>query len=164
MRIYLCIDVEGQGTRLRRRRGATKLIFKQTMTELAYISSAQLNTPEELNNCLKNIKHIALDMDGTIYNGSTLFPFTIPFSQNPINTGIDYSFLTHNPSESTNELLSQLAQMGVVARKEEMYTSAQPTIEYRHNNLPRVKRLFILGTPSMISEFEAEGFISTSDD
>lgn len=134
------------------------------MTELAYISSAQLNTPEELNNCLKNIKHIALDMDGTIYNGSTLFPFTIPFLQNLKNRGIGYSFLTNNPSKSTNDYLSHLAKMGIVARKEEMYTSAQATIEYIQNNLPHVKRLFILGTPSMISEFEAEGFISTSDD
>ena len=28
---------------------------------------------------LSGIRHLALDMDGTIYMGSTLFPFTVPF-------------------------------------------------------------------------------------
>ena len=33
----------------------------------------------ELMDRIRRIKHIALDMDGTIYNGNTLFPFTIAF-------------------------------------------------------------------------------------
>lgn len=33
----------------------------------------------ELMERIRRIKHIALDMDGTIYNGNTLFPFTIAF-------------------------------------------------------------------------------------
>ena len=28
---------------------------------------------------LAKIKHVALDMDGTIYMGDSLFPYTIPF-------------------------------------------------------------------------------------
>ena len=28
---------------------------------------------------VRRVKHVALDMDGTIYNGGTLFPFTIGF-------------------------------------------------------------------------------------
>ena len=35
-------------------------------------------TPE-LKEKLSKIKHIALDMDGTIYMGSNIFPFTIGF-------------------------------------------------------------------------------------
>ena len=33
----------------------------------------------EMATRLKQIKHIALDMDGTIYNGSSLFPFNVTF-------------------------------------------------------------------------------------
>ena len=76
------------------------------MEENKYLSSAQLSTTEELYNCLRNIKHIALDMDGTIYNGSTLFPFTIPFLENLKTVGIGYSFLTNNPSKSTSDYYS----------------------------------------------------------
>ena len=33
----------------------------------------------ELKERLSRIKHVALDMDGTIYLGNTLFPFTKDF-------------------------------------------------------------------------------------
>ncbi|MDR3252026.1 MAG: HAD-IIA family hydrolase [Tannerella sp.] len=112
---------------------------------------------------IKKIKHFALDMDGTIYKGGTLFPFTVPFLNRLIQKGISYSFLTNNPSRSTDDYLRHLAEMGIPAKREEMYSSAQATIDYIHINHPDVKRLFLLGTPSMIAEFEAAGFISVSD-
>lgn len=122
------------------------------------------NTPEELKAHLRGLKHVALDMDGTIYNGSTLFPFTIPFLNKLKEMGIGYSFLTNNPSKNTADYLNHLAKMGIEATKEEMYTSAQATIEYIKVHYPKVKRLFILGTPSMIKEFELNGFESVADD
>lgn len=134
------------------------------MTEYEYIDNARLNTTDKLYDCLKDIKHIALDMDGTIYNGSTLFTFTIPFLNNIRKMGISYSFLTNNPSKSTDDYLQHLSKMGINAKREEMYTSAQATIEYIKQNMPQVKKLFLLGTPSMVSEFEKAGFISTADD
>ena len=51
----------------------------------------------ELKERLREIKHVALDMDGTIYNGSTLFPYTVGFLESLRNAGIGYSFLTNNP-------------------------------------------------------------------
>lgn len=112
---------------------------------------------------LRQIKHFALDMDGTIYNGSTLFPFTNDFLSYLKNNGIGYSFLTNNPSKSTTDYLKHLENMGISATAEEMYTSAVATINYFKNHHPNVKRLFILGTPSMVKEFEDAGFISTAD-
>ena len=38
------------------------------------------------------------------------------------------------------------------------------TIDYIKAHYPSAKRLFLLGTPSMISQFEKAGFISTADD
>lgn len=129
-----------------------------------YMDKMGFNTPEELKAHLKGLKHVALDMDGTIYNGSTLFPFTIPFLNKLKEMGIGYSFLTNNPSKNTADYLNHLAKMGIEATKEEMYTSAQATIEYIKVHHPSVKRLFILGTPSMIKEFELNGFVSVADD
>ncbi|WP_113639227.1 HAD-IIA family hydrolase [Nubsella zeaxanthinifaciens] len=119
---------------------------------------------QEIKELLKNIKHFALDMDGTIYNGSTLFPFTNRFLSYLKENGINYSFLTNNPSKSTSDYLKHLEKMGIEATEEEMYTSAVATINYIKKNHPTFKRLFILGTPSMIKEFEAAGFVSTEDD
>ena len=76
---------------------------------------------------IRRIKHIALDMDGTIYNGNTLFPFTIAFLDKMKELGIGYSFLTNNPSKSTNDYLRHLSGMGIKAVKDEFYTSAQAT-------------------------------------
>ena len=118
----------------------------------------------ELRQRLREIKHVALDMDGTIYNGSTLFPYTIGFLENLRKSGIGYSFLTNNPSKSTADYLKHLENMGIPASREEMYTSALGTIDYLKSHQPEVKRLFILGTPSMIREFEDAGFESAADD
>ena len=57
---------------------------------------------------VRRVKHVALDMDGTIYNGGTLFPFTIGFLDKMKELGIGYSFLTNNPSRSTNDYLKHL--------------------------------------------------------
>lgn len=129
-----------------------------------YIDRMELNTSSRLKESLKRIRHFALDMDGTIYNGGTLFPFTIPFLDFLKENGISYSFLTNNPSKSTADYLAHLERIGIKATKEEMYTSAQATIDYIKVHHPEVKRLFILGTPSMIREFEDAGFVSAADD
>lgn len=129
-----------------------------------YTDKMGFDSLPELYTKLKGIKHLALDMDGTIYNGSSLFPFTIPFLEKMKELGIGYSFLTNNPSKSTEDYISHLAKMGITATKDEMYTSAQATIDYIKVNHPSAKRLFTLGTPSMIRQFEQAGFIITEDD
>ena len=118
---------------------------------------------EELKARLANIRHVALDMDGTIYMGMSLFDYTIPFLQSLREMGITYSFLTNNPSTSIPDYLKKLAGMGIEATEEEMYTTALATIDYIKTNFPEARRLFLLGTPSMISEFEKAGFESLPD-
>lgn len=133
------------------------------LNESIYFNLMRIKDFSELYDNLKNIKHVVLDMDGTIYNGSTLFPFTIAFLDGLENIGIGYSFLTNNPSKSINDYLAHLSKMGIPTTREKIYTSAQATIDFIKINYPEMKRLFILGTPSMIKEFENAGFISTLD-
>lgn len=117
-----------------------------------------------VKNKLANIKHVALDMDGTIYMGDALFPYTIPFLEKLKRMNISYSFLTNNPSKSLDDYLQKLEKMGIHATEEEMYTTTVATIDYIKAHYPEARRLFLLGTPSMISQFEKAGFISTADD
>lgn len=119
-------------------------------------------TPE-LKQRLAGIRHVALDMDGTIYMGNSLFPFTIPFLRRLREMGITYSFLTNNPSKSLDDYLLKLHKMGIEATEEEMYTTTVATIDYLKAHYPSARRLFLLGTPSMVSQFEKAGYISTAD-
>ena len=118
----------------------------------------------ELRDKLSKIKRLALDMDGTIYLGSTLFPFTIDFLDSMKNAGVGYSFLTNNPTKSVADYLKKLEGMGIHADNDNMYTTSLAAIDYITSHYPQARRLFLLGTPSMISQFEKAGFESCSDD
>ena len=120
-------------------------------------------THDELMERLRRIRHVALDMDGTIYMGMSLFDWTQPFLAELRELGIGYSFLTNNPSKSIDDYLRKLESLGIHATREEMYTTTLATIDYLHEHHPAARRLFLLGTPSMVAEFEAAGFIQTAD-
>lgn len=118
---------------------------------------------QSLKSKLSAIKHVALDMDGTIYLSNTLFPFTIPFLEKLKRLGISYSFLTNNPTKSLGDYLKKLHAMGIEATQEEMYTTTVAMIDYLKSHCPEVKRLFMLGTDSMVSQFLEAGFEQCSD-
>ena len=118
----------------------------------------------EMKEKLSRIKHLALDMDGTIYMGSTLFPYTLKFLSDMKAAGIGYSFLTNNPSRSVADYLKKLEGLGIQADEGNMYTTSLAAIDYIRTHYPSAKRLFMLGTPSMVSQFEKAGFEACSDD
>lgn len=111
-----------------------------------------------MNRRLEKIRHVALDMDGTIYSGGTLFDSTEPFLTLLQELGIGYTFLTNNPSKNITDYLAHLEQMGIAAHSEQLYTSTQATIEFLHERFPKIRRLFVLGTASMSQAFTGAGF------
>ena len=118
----------------------------------------------EMKEKLSRIKHLALDMDGTIYMGSSLFPYTLKFLSDMKEAGIGYSFLTNNPSRSVADYLKKLEGLGIQADEGNMYTTSLAAIDYIRTHHPSAKRLFMLGTPSMVSQFEKAGFEACADD
>lgn len=119
---------------------------------------------DELKSRLARLRYVALDMDGTIYMGNTIFPYTIPFLEKLDRLGIEYSFLTNNPTKSLDAYIEKLHRLGIPCRQDQMYSTATATIDYIKTHFPEARRLFLLGTPSMISQFEEAGFISCADD
>ena len=112
----------------------------------------QIPRGPELDQRLRRIKHVALDMDGTIYRGGTVFPFTTSFLAELAALGIGYSFLTNNSSKSTTDYMRHLEKIGVPATSEQVYTSTQASIEFLRETMPSAQRLFVLGTTSMRAE------------
>jgi HAD superfamily hydrolase (TIGR01450 family) len=120
--------------------------------------------PAATRDRLREISHVALDMDGTIYKGGTLFSCTLPFIAQMRELGIGCTFLTNNPSKSSSDYLGHLRKMGLAATPDELYTSAQATIDCLRRRFPEIRKIFALGTPSMLAEFKGAGFELTADD
>ncbi|HLS27641.1 MAG TPA: HAD-IIA family hydrolase [Opitutales bacterium] len=113
---------------------------------------------------LKEIRHIALDMDGTIYSGGTLFPFTRRFLARLDELGIGYTFFTNNSSKSVRDYITHLARFGMEVGSDQMYTSTLSTIAYLRREYPNSERIFIVGTKSMQREMEEAGFSICDED
>lgn len=111
---------------------------------------------------LRNIRHVVMDMDGTIYHGNQLFPTTIPFLDRLKKLGIGYTFLTNNSSRSTDVYLQHLLDFGITVDREAMLSSTGNTVDYLKRFLPDAKRLFMLGTDSFRAEMQSFGFIDVS--
>lgn len=107
---------------------------------------------------LKRIRHVLLDMDGTIYRGRELFPATRPFLELLGGMGIGHSFITNNSSLSVEGYLSKLSSLGLAVEARRMYTSTLFAADYIRGRMPEVKRLFVLGTKSMKEELARFGF------
>ena len=115
---------------------------------------------------MKNLRHVLLDMDGTIYCGNKLFDTTIPFFEILSSLGIDFSFLTNNSSRSVQDYINKLSSMGIRSGRDSLYTSTLFAAEYLKRNFPDAKNLLVLGTESMKLELSRYGFeiVYTSPD
>jgi len=107
---------------------------------------------------LARVRHVVLDMDGTLYSGSRLFDVTLPFLGILASLGIGHTFLTNNTSRSRADYVAKLAKLGIPASGGDIYTAADSTIAYLREQLPAVRRIALLGTPSLCGQFEQEGF------
>ncbi len=111
---------------------------------------------------LASIRHLAIDMDGTIYSGETLFNSTKPFLEKMRELGIGYTFLTNNSSKSARDYLVYLKKINLDVQADGLFTSGLATIEYLRVNHSDYRRLFILGTESLRAEFTESGFTVVS--
>ena len=86
-------------------------------------------TPAEL----AAIRHVVLDLDGTLYRGNRLFDATLPFLAQLKAANIGVTFLTNNTSRSKADYVAKLGAFGIAADAEEIYTPADSTLrDYLH--------------------------------
>ena len=111
---------------------------------------------------IKNIKLYLFDMDGTLYLGSRLYPFTKELLKTIRENGADYLFITNNSSKSVVDYVKKLESMGIDACYEDFYTSSQATSYYlkKHHE---GKTLYVCGTESLKTELRSAGFEITED-
>jgi len=111
---------------------------------------------------LKEKKVFFFDLDGTIYIEGDLFEGIHDLINFMIDSGSKFFFLSNNSSFSTEEYFNKLKNLGIKIEKENIIISTHPTIQYLKEN--KFKRIYLLGTKSLQSEFIKNGFILTDDD
>jgi HAD superfamily hydrolase (TIGR01450 family) len=107
---------------------------------------------------LRRIRHMALDLDGTLYRGSRLFNATLPFLAGLRRAGIGYTFLTNNTSLSKTDYVRKLHRLGIDADEQQISTPVDAVVNYLRDKLPQVASLAVLGTLSLCEEFERAGY------
>ena len=83
----------------------------------------------------EKIKCFILDMDGTIYLGNELFPFTKDFLKKVEETGREYYFFTNNSSKSQRAYIEKLGKLGIPIKKDQMMISSHVIIKYLKRTL-----------------------------
>lgn len=112
---------------------------------------------------VSRIRHVVLDMDGTIYLGSTLFPETLPFLALLSRLGIGFTFVTNNCSRSRSQYVAHLRELGIEVSPDSVSTSADATIHYLRKHLGQVQRLLVLGTEGVHEDLRLAGYKVVDD-
>ncbi len=116
-------------------------------------------------NTLEIAQHAKLflfDLDGTLYCGDKLFPFTKELLSELKRQGKQYRFITNNSAKSCKDYVAWMAARGVEAKENEFVTSGRVTVHFMRENYPDAA-LYICGTESLKAEFREAGFTVTDD-
>lgn len=113
---------------------------------------------ENLRARLGALRHVALDMDGTLYRGGTVFDGTVAFLRTLEELGVGWSYLTNNCSRSVGQYVGHLRELGLPAEAKQVYTSASATVEYLRRAQRGVRTLFLLGTAGTAETFRQAGY------
>ena len=106
-----------------------------------------------MENNLKNKKLFLFDMDGTIYSENNLFDGTKELLDTISKMGAKYVFITNNSSKSIDEYVEKINNLGIIADKDNFYTSTQATINYLKTEY-NDKLIYCMGTKSLIEELQ----------
>lgn len=112
---------------------------------------------------MKNIKCVMLDLDGTVYLGDMVFPYTLDFLRTLEKLDIGHIFLTNNSSKGTDAYVEKFKKMGIEADESNILISSHAAADYINTHYKN-KRTFILGTPSMQGEMKNSGVNVVEDE
>jgi len=105
---------------------------------------------------LQKVKCFVLDMDGTIYLSSRLFPFTKPFLKKLEETGRSYCYFTNNSSANHLDYVRKLDRLGIPADPAQVFLSTQVIVE-EMRQIHGEDSFFIVGTPNLVEAFRQAG-------
>lgn len=118
------------------------------------MNSPDIKTAQEI---IGKAKALFLDLDGTLYRGNKVIPGATSWVKQVQDQGKKVFFLSNNSSKSTREYLPKLYDLGFDISPSEIWNSLNATLAYLAKR--KLKRIFVVGTPSVCEEFEHNDFI-----
>lgn len=112
---------------------------------------------------LSHIRCFVLDMDGTIYLGNRLFPFTKRFLERVEETDRQFCFFTNNSSKNREAYLQKLSAMGIEISPEQMLLSNDVILHWLKDHRPG-QTCYVVGTPYLEEDFRKAGITLTDND
>lgn len=106
---------------------------------------------------IKGIKAFVLDMDGTIYLGNQLFPYTKAFLDKVQQTKRRYYFFTNNSSNDIVAYMRKLSNFGIHIHENQLMVSTHVLLCYMETYCDK-KSVYIVGTPALRREFAKRGW------
>ena len=137
----------------------------QLLGNLGYLEEfAKLVQKYFAKTAMTGIKCFVLDMDGTIYLGNKVFPYTKRFLEYLKDIGIDYIFYTNNSSQNALHYISKLQGMGITATPEMLLMSTHVLLNYLASLDKRYKKVFVAGTEALKNDFINAGYTLSDTD
>lgn len=112
---------------------------------------------EEQISMLRKLKLFLFDLDGTLYLGERLFPFTPALLREIRGRGGRYLFMTNNSSRSVKDYAARLCWLGIAAQEADFVTSSQAAVYYLNRHCAAAT-LYVCGTQSLKEELVRAGF------
>ena len=116
---------------------------------------------------LDGLKCLVLDMDGTIYLGERLFPYTLTALKQLRDIGMNFVFYTNNSSQNSANYLSKLKRMGIDASPDKLLMSTHVLLDYlagQGDGSSVFKKAYICGTKALLDDFADAGYTLTDKD
>ena len=108
---------------------------------------------KQIQEAMKPIRAFILDMDGTIYLGNALFPYTRSFLDTVKQSGRAYYFFTNNSSKDVKTYIDKLHTMGIDIEQRQMMISTHVILRWLKEHHAG-KRVYVVGTPALQAEFQ----------
>lgn len=105
---------------------------------------------------IKNYQVYCFDLDGTVYHGREVVPEARDFIKKLQSKGIEPYYITNNSSASPAQVQEKLAGFGILAKIDQIMTSAIATAKYCRENYPFAS-VQMIGENGLEVALKAEG-------
>jgi NagD protein len=102
-------------------------------------------------------KGFLIDMDGVIYSGNELIPGADSFIATLKEQRIPFLFLTNNSQRTARDVVNKLADIGITAEEDDVFTSAMATAWFLARQKPQ-GTAYVLGEGGLLTSLHENGY------